>query len=166
LLDGCRSNHRHAGLLSRTHGDSDPSAELINGRSVVEPEHSPSIRLRVGLIDDLHTPSVTNCTALRKTEGASAKPGAWWCELPHATQLPGGSVPLRRDVAPLPKSSVIEETVYSSARLATDASISSNGGGPPAFSWPPAGTSPGHNRGLSHQHGTDEGHIVELAQWD
>ena len=64
-------------------------------------------------------------------EGASPKADAWWCQLPHATQVPGGLVPLRRDVAPLPKGYAIEETVYSPAGSARDVSISSNG--PPAI---------------------------------
>jgi hypothetical protein len=60
-------------------------------------------------------------------KGASPKSDAWWCQLPHATQVPGGLVPLRRDVAPLPKGYAIEETVYSSAGQAKDASITSKG---------------------------------------
>ena len=36
-------------------------------------------------------------------EGASSRSDGWWCQLPHATQVPGGLLPLRRDVAPLPR---------------------------------------------------------------
>ena len=57
-------------------------------------------------------------------KGASGKADAWWCQLPHATQLPGGLVPLRRDVAPLPNGYAIEETVYARSSLPRDASIS------------------------------------------
>ena len=57
-------------------------------------------------------------------KGASGKADAWWCQLPHATQLPGGLVPLRRDVAPLPNGYAIEETVYARGSLPKDASIS------------------------------------------
>ena len=64
-------------------------------------------------------------------KGASSKADAWWCQLPHATQVPGGLVPLRRDVAPLPKGYAIEETVYSPVGSAKDVSITSNG--PPAI---------------------------------
>jgi hypothetical protein len=64
-------------------------------------------------------------------KGASGRADGWWCQLPHATQVPGGLVPLRRDVAPLPNGYAIEETVYSQAGLAKDASISSSG--PPAI---------------------------------
>jgi hypothetical protein len=60
-------------------------------------------------------------------EGASPKSDGWWCQLPHATQIPGGLVALRRDAAPLPKSYAIEETVYSTAGSARDASISTKG---------------------------------------
>ncbi len=60
-------------------------------------------------------------------DGASGKADAWWCQLPHATQVPGGLVPLRRDVAPLPNNYAIDETVYSAAGQARDASIGSNG---------------------------------------
>jgi hypothetical protein len=63
--------------------------------------------------------------------GATSKADAWWCQLPHATQVPGGLVPLRRDVAPLPKGYAIEETVYSPAGSAKDISITSKG--PPAI---------------------------------
>jgi hypothetical protein len=64
-------------------------------------------------------------------KGASGKPDAWWCQLPHATQVPAGLVPLRRDVAPLPNGYAIEETVYSPRGTAKDISISPNG--PPAI---------------------------------
>jgi hypothetical protein len=64
-------------------------------------------------------------------KGASAKSDAWWCQLPHATQVPGGMAPLRRDVAPLPKGYAIEETVYSAPGQAKDASITSKG--PPSI---------------------------------
>jgi hypothetical protein len=64
-------------------------------------------------------------------KGASGKPDAWWCQLPHATQIPSGLVTLRRNVAPLPNGYAIEETIYSPGGTARDASISSNG--PPAI---------------------------------
>ena len=57
-------------------------------------------------------------------KGASGRADAWWCQLPHATQVPGGLVPLRRDVAPLPNGYAIEETVYTRGGLVKDASIS------------------------------------------
>lgn len=64
-------------------------------------------------------------------KGASSKADAWWCQLPHATQVPGGLVPLRRDVAPLAKGYAIEETVYAPAGQAKDASVTSKG--PPSI---------------------------------
>jgi hypothetical protein len=64
-------------------------------------------------------------------KGASSKADAWWCQLPHATQVPVGLVPLRRDVAPLPNNFAIEETVYSLKSTAKDVSITSKG--PPAI---------------------------------
>jgi hypothetical protein len=60
-------------------------------------------------------------------KGASPKSDGWWCQLPHATQLPNGLVPLRRDSAPLPNNYALDETVYSSAGRAKDASISAHG---------------------------------------
>src|SRR5271154_5450054 len=53
-------------------------------------------------------------------EGASSKSDGWWCQLPSATQVPGGLLPLRRDVAPLPQNFAIYETVYSPAGTAKD----------------------------------------------
>jgi hypothetical protein len=64
-------------------------------------------------------------------EGASAKSDGWWCQLPHATQVPAGLVPLRRDSAPLPNNYDLDQTVYSSAGRAKDASITVHG--PPAL---------------------------------
>jgi hypothetical protein len=64
-------------------------------------------------------------------EGASPKSDGWWCELPHATQVPGGLLPLRRDVDPLPNNFAIYQTVYSPAGTAKDESITANG--PPAI---------------------------------
>jgi hypothetical protein len=63
-------------------------------------------------------------------KGASGKSDAWWCQLPHATQIPGGLVALRRDSAPLPKNYDLDQTVYSSAGMLKDASITASG--PPA----------------------------------
>ena len=63
-------------------------------------------------------------------EGASPKSDGWWCQLPHATQVPGGLVPLRRDSAPLPNNFANYETVYTPAGTAKDDSITANG--PPA----------------------------------
>jgi hypothetical protein len=60
-------------------------------------------------------------------KGASAKSDGWWCQLPHATEVPGGLVPLRRDSAPLPNNYDLDETVYSSAGTAKDASITAHG---------------------------------------
>ncbi len=60
-------------------------------------------------------------------EGASAKSDGWWCQLPHATRVPAGLVPLRRDSAPLPDSYDLDQTVYSSAGRAKDASITAHG---------------------------------------
>ena len=64
-------------------------------------------------------------------EGASSKSDGWWCQLPHATQVPDGLLPLRRDVAPLPNNFAIYQTVYSPAGTARDESITANG--PPAI---------------------------------
>jgi hypothetical protein len=64
-------------------------------------------------------------------EGASSKSDGWWCQLPHATQVPGGLIPLRRDVAPLPQNFAIYQTVYTPAGTAKDDSITANG--PPAI---------------------------------
>jgi hypothetical protein len=63
-------------------------------------------------------------------KGASSESDGWWCQLPHATQVPGGLVPLRRDVAPLPNGYALDQTVYSSAGTAKDLSITAHG--PPA----------------------------------
>ena len=60
-------------------------------------------------------------------KGASAKSDGWWCQLPHATQVPGGLVPLRRDSAPLPNNYDLDQTVYSSAGTAKDTSITTHG---------------------------------------
>jgi hypothetical protein len=60
-------------------------------------------------------------------KGASAKSDGWWCQLPHATQVPGGLVPLRRDSAPLANNYALDETVYASAGTAKEASISTHG---------------------------------------
>lgn len=57
-------------------------------------------------------------------KGASPQSDGWWCQLPHATQLPGGLVPLRRDSAPLPNEFDLDQTVYAPAGLAKDSSIS------------------------------------------
>jgi hypothetical protein len=64
-------------------------------------------------------------------EGASGKSDAWWCQLPHATQVPGGLLPLRRNVAPLPQNFAIYQTVYAPAGTAKDLSITAHG--PPAI---------------------------------
>jgi hypothetical protein len=63
-------------------------------------------------------------------KGASSKSDGWWCQLPHATQVPGGLVPLRRDVAPLPNGYALDQTVFSPAGTAKDVSVTSHG--PPA----------------------------------
>ena len=60
-------------------------------------------------------------------KGASAKSDGWWCQLPHATRVPGGLVPLRRDSAPLPNNYALDETVYASAGTAKEAAISTHG---------------------------------------
>jgi hypothetical protein len=64
-------------------------------------------------------------------KGASPKSDGWWCQLPHATQMPGGLVALRRDSAPLPNNYALEQTVYFPAGTAKDAAITANG--PPAL---------------------------------
>jgi hypothetical protein len=64
-------------------------------------------------------------------EGASSKSDGWWCQLPHATQVPAGLVPLRRGVDPLPQNFAIYQTVYSPTGTAKDDSITANG--PPAI---------------------------------
>jgi hypothetical protein len=64
-------------------------------------------------------------------EGASLKSDGWWCQLPHATQLPAGLLALRRDVAPLPQNFAIYQTVYSPAGTAKDVSVTAHG--PPAI---------------------------------
>ncbi len=64
-------------------------------------------------------------------KGASAKSDGWWCQLPHATQVPGGLVPLRRNSAPLPNNYDLDQTVYSLAGTAKDTSITTHG--PPAL---------------------------------
>lgn len=58
--------------------------------------------------------------------GASGRSDGWWCQLPHATRLPGGLVTLRRDSAPLPNNYDLDETVYSTAGAAKDAAITTN----------------------------------------
>jgi hypothetical protein len=63
-------------------------------------------------------------------KGASGKSDGWWCQLPHATQVPGGLVALRRDSAPLPNNYDLDQTVYSPAGTAKDASVTEHG--PPA----------------------------------
>ena len=64
-------------------------------------------------------------------EGASGKADAWWCQLPHATKVPNGLIPLRRDSAPLPNGYAIEQTVYSTSGTAKDTSVTAHG--PPAI---------------------------------
>ena len=64
-------------------------------------------------------------------QGASSKSDGWWCQLPHATQVPGGLVPLRRDVAPLPQNFALYQSVYSPPKTAKDVSITAHG--PPAI---------------------------------
>jgi hypothetical protein len=59
-------------------------------------------------------------------EGASGRSDGWWCQLPHATQVPDGLVVLRRDSAPLPKNYDLDQTVYSTAGRAADAGITAN----------------------------------------
>jgi hypothetical protein len=66
-----------------------------------------------------------------RRNGASAKSDGWWCQLPHATQVPRGLVALRRDSAPLPNNYALDQTVYSPAGTAKGASITANG--PPAI---------------------------------
>ena len=60
-------------------------------------------------------------------KGASGKSDGWWCQLPHATQLPRGLVPLRRDSAPLPNNYALQQTVYASAGTAKEAAIGTHG---------------------------------------
>lgn len=64
-------------------------------------------------------------------KGASGKSDGWWCQLPHATRVPDGLVPLRRDSAPLPHNYDLDETVYSPSGSAKDISITTHG--PPAL---------------------------------
>jgi hypothetical protein len=64
-------------------------------------------------------------------QGASGKSDGWWCQLPHATQVPGGLVALRRDSAPLPNNYDLDQTLYSPKGTAKDASVTANG--PPAI---------------------------------
>jgi hypothetical protein len=64
-------------------------------------------------------------------KGASGSSDGWWCELPHATRVPGGLVPLRRDSAPLPNNYDLDETIYSRPGLLKDAAITTHG--PPAL---------------------------------
>lgn len=64
-------------------------------------------------------------------KGASGNSDGWWCQLPHATQVPTGLVPLRRDSAPLPNNYDLDETVYMPPGRAKDAAITANG--PPAL---------------------------------
>ena len=63
-------------------------------------------------------------------KGASPKSDGWWCQLPHATQVPAGLIPLRRDSAPLPNNYALDQTVYSPRGTAKDRSITLHG--PPA----------------------------------
>jgi hypothetical protein len=55
--------------------------------------------------------------------GASGKSDGWWCQLPHATRVPAGLVPLRRDSAPLPNNYDLDETVYTAAGKEKDAAV-------------------------------------------
>ena len=64
-------------------------------------------------------------------KGASGKSDGWWCQLPHTTQVPDGLVALRRDSAPLPNNYDLDQTVYSPAGTAKDASVTEHG--PPAL---------------------------------
>jgi hypothetical protein len=59
--------------------------------------------------------------------GATGRSDGWWCQLPHATKLPGGLVALRRDSAPLPNNYGLDETVYAQAGTAKEAAISTHG---------------------------------------
>ncbi len=84
----------------------------------------------VGCVPTAAEPSI-EAPLYAQQEGASPKSDGWWCQLPHATQVPGGLFPLRRDVAPLPQNFAIYQTVYSPAGTAKDDSITANG--PPAI---------------------------------
>jgi hypothetical protein len=64
-------------------------------------------------------------------KGASGKSDGWWCQLPHATQVPSGLVALRRDSAPLPNNYDLDQTLYSPPGTEKDASVTLHG--PPAI---------------------------------
>ena len=105
-------------------------------------------------------------------KGASPKSDGWWCQLPHATQVPGGLLPLRRDVAPLPQNFAIYQTVYAPAGTAKDESITANG--PPAIvvevkansAVAPGKTARAPQFSSSRESGPQKGHHRERAhQW-
>jgi hypothetical protein len=45
-------------------------------------------------------------------EGAGGGPDGWWCQLPHATEMPAGFVQLQRGVAPLANLYAVYSTNY------------------------------------------------------
>jgi hypothetical protein len=148
-----RTAHHRRGFVTRTpsseesNGDDSPVRRVSAAGIVLAaatavlaislgPPAAVAAPASVGSLQSVRCASMASDPALEaplyaQQKGASSKSDAWWCELPHATQVPGGMVPLRRDVAPLPKGYAIEETVYSAAGQAKDASITSKG--PPSI---------------------------------
>jgi hypothetical protein len=54
-----------------------------------------------------------------QNDGASGSADGWWCQLPHATQLPAGFVPVVRSVAPLANDYALYSTQYGKHRNAS-----------------------------------------------
>ena len=59
--------------------------------------------------------------------GASPRSDGWWCQLPHATQIPSALTELRRDVAPLPNNHALYETIFTPRGLAFGTSLRTKG---------------------------------------
>jgi len=81
-------------MVSRSRHCGDPSylaGSSVGASSTLDAQVSGCAPLRRNL---------GRSSPLRQQEGASSKSDGWWCQLPHATQVPGGLLPLRRDVAP------------------------------------------------------------------
>lgn len=61
-------------------------------------------------------------------EGASSRTDGWWCQLPHATEMPANLIPFRRDVASLPEDYALYSTIYTEQGTVGGTSVSSTAG--------------------------------------
>jgi hypothetical protein len=63
--------------------------------------------------------------AYAQDEGASGVEDGWWCQLPHATEMPASFIALRRGLVPLsdPRLYGLYQTVYAKKGTAPDVSL-------------------------------------------